>query len=70
MMSANKNHAALCPRVTAATATIIDNITHEKRMDGIIFYPFVGPSRPTRSSASLSISGGSVSTVGNAKPAS
>jgi hypothetical protein len=47
MMSANKNHAALCPRVPAATPTIIDNITHEKRMDGAILSPFVGPSRPT-----------------------
>jgi hypothetical protein len=47
MMSANKNHAALCPRVTAATATIMDNITHEKRVDGAILSPFVGPSRPT-----------------------
>ena len=47
MMSANKNHAALCPRVPAATPTIIDNITHEKTMDGAILSPFVGPSRPT-----------------------
>jgi hypothetical protein len=70
MMSANKNHAALCSRATAATAMIIDNITHEKRMDGAILSPFVGASTPTFQRGAKHQWWGSIPTAINAKPAS
>src|SRR5262249_21201090 len=51
MMSANRNHTAFCSRVTAATPTIIDNVTHEKRMDGVILSP---QDRPSSEAPSIS----------------
>src|SRR3954469_1106788 len=42
--SANNNHAGLRPRLSAATPTTIDNMTHEKRKVGItLMSPLVVP---------------------------